>query len=1045
MFKAARWKSEKNKIKAVFKFQFQATKVHHKGWEELMVSLFPVDAGKPTAKSEKVAVVDGSCNWAIPIYETVRLIQDSKTGKINDKTYQFVLSATGSVKSGVVGEIGINLADYAETFKPFSVSLPLKAPNAETVFHVTVQRIQGEDEGRASDEDGDKTMKQQLRTLRRKLGDSAIAETKALAKIAKDIKPTQEVSDFNNQAKTKFPSSRVMTVQVKSNGNLRKSYSLDTISASGSDSSSERYTPKENGAKNNITQQEYGSLLSPISSTDTPRDPVAPGNDWSIISAPYGSIDESSSSSGEALLREGSQESDNIVEKLNNDIIVLTRQLEVSNLELQTLRKQVVKESRRGQDFVRELQSMKEERDELEKECVELKASIKRAADQEHDSAKLQFGGTNKWSLLEETKQELNHEKSLNADLRLQLKKTHESNAELILVVRDLEELVQRKNREIPSCCCSRTSIKPDIMKDMEEMKFKIRLPQLHNAECQQNLLETSTYEEDEQYALEVLVNQSTDVELLNSPDHKIAHLTTELELYKKEREETEMQMEQLALDYEILKQENHNISKKLEQIQLREQLRMQFDCSAHFASISELEAQVECLENEIERLTVVFEADLEIISRDKIEQEKRAIQSEEALRKTRLYNSNTAEQLQEDFKRLTAQMSSAFHMNEKLVMQTLKESNELQLQKCHLEEMLEKANKELDLVRHQHHIKSQQLLSLIDFKTKEVDNLVLELKEKRKELENQSMVTEARQRASLEQIAQLTSEIEKLLGKSDHFAEQIKLKENLIKEMDQLKASMTESNMLLQACRKDKSMLEEELSFLKVEAKKSLKELSDLRQLKIENDATIRNLNAELVMHRAQYDGLKHSLFENEQEKENLRKQVGLLSGNAQKEAGIIAIIEKKSKDHNAKLLNPEVLIKSSSRSKISSHKKTLLPENGRSNGDYVRNHIMEDKKKVKDLNSIGTALIISNTVDSPEIQEERSILCSCEQTQQNTTKVLVEVAELKEQNQMMETELKEMQERYSEMSLKFAEVEGERQKLVIKIRSLKNSLKIV
>jgi hypothetical protein len=29
------------------------------------------------------------------------------------------------------------------------------------------------------------------------------------------------------------------------------------------------------------------------------------------------------------------------------------------------------------------------------------------------------------------------------------------------------------------------------------------------------------------------------------------------------------------------------------------------------------------------------------------------------------------------------------------------------------------------------------------------------------------------------------------------------------------------------------------------------------------------------------------------------------------------------------------------------------------------------------------------------------------------------------------METELKELQERYSEMSLKFAEVEGERQKL--------------
>lgn len=67
--------------------------VRQQGWEELVVSLFPPDAGKPTARSENVAVVGGSCNWAIPIYETVRLIQDSKTGKFNEKIYHFVLSA----------------------------------------------------------------------------------------------------------------------------------------------------------------------------------------------------------------------------------------------------------------------------------------------------------------------------------------------------------------------------------------------------------------------------------------------------------------------------------------------------------------------------------------------------------------------------------------------------------------------------------------------------------------------------------------------------------------------------------------------------------------------------------------------------------------------------------------------------------------------------------------------------------------------------------------------------------------------------------------
>lgn len=41
------------------------------------------------------------------------------------------------------------------------------------------------------------------------------------------------------------------------------------------------------------------------------------------------------------------------------------------------------------------------------------------------------------------------------------------------------------------------------------------------------------------------------------------------------------------------------------------------------------------------------------------------------------------------------------------------------------------------------------------------------------------------------------------------------------------------------------------------------------------------------------------------------------------------------------------------------------------------------------------------------------------------------------------MESELKDMQERYSEISLKFAVVEGERQQLVMTVRNLKSGKK--
>lgn len=62
----------------------------------------------------------------------------------------------------------------------------------------------------------------------------------------------------------------------------------------------------------------------------------------------------------------------------------------------------------------------------------------------------------------------------------------------------------------------------------------------------------------------------------------------------------------------------------------------------------------------------------------------------------------------------------------------------------------------------------------------------------------------------------------------------------------------------------------------------------------------------------------------------------------------------------------------------------------------------------------------------------------------QGNLDELSNEMELLKERNKTMESELKDMQERYSEISLRFAEVEGERQQLVMALRNLKNAKKI-
>lgn len=57
-----------------------------------MISVVPGDVGKPTARLEKGIIREGGCRWEYPVYETVKFTEDARTGKINEKTYHFIVS-----------------------------------------------------------------------------------------------------------------------------------------------------------------------------------------------------------------------------------------------------------------------------------------------------------------------------------------------------------------------------------------------------------------------------------------------------------------------------------------------------------------------------------------------------------------------------------------------------------------------------------------------------------------------------------------------------------------------------------------------------------------------------------------------------------------------------------------------------------------------------------------------------------------------------------------------------------------------------------------
>ncbi|XWS61156.1 hypothetical protein CRYUN_Cryun07bG0101400 [Craigia yunnanensis] len=979
MFKS--WRSDKNKIKVVYQLQFQATQVPRLKKSAVTISLVPEDVRKPTLRLEKIAVQDGNCLWENPVYETVKLIREPKTGKLSEKIYHFVVS-NGSSKAGFLGEASIDFADFAAETEPITVSLPLKFANSGAILHVTIHKIEG-----AADQ--------------RYLGENEGLTTSQDGSLqSQDNYSVHE----NYQNFTEDGHLNMTTYQnAEQNGSIKASNGSTATLASCWDIGSEQL-------KKTSISQDPASFFSPRRQNSMPQrgaDAVMTkkhmhwrtNTDWTVSSTSDGSLVESGNSP-EDIPREWQEGSENSFEKLRSENAMLLRQVEVSELELQSLRKQILKEGKRTQDLSRQVISLKEERDAVKPEFERFKS--KKNKDETEIESKLEVENTSN-VLLEEIRQELNHEKDMNTNLRLQLQKTQDSNSNLILA---------------------------------------------SSSKCQTN-------EAEDQNALKEFKKEQHDANEVHMMKQTITDLNAELDFYSKHKEELEMHIEELS-------QENDNISSQLKQNQQQESIKMQNEYSESLATRNELESQVQRLEDkikqqseeysesliainelesqvkelkkEMENQTQGFEDDLNAMICAKTEQEQRAIRAEEALRKTRWKNAVTAGRLQEEFKRLSVEMATKFDENEKMAIKAVAEANELHIQKRNLEEMLQKANEELGLLKDQTEIERHNLSHHLDLKAKQIEQMSMELKDMTTRLEYAQKQEKEKQEAFSKEIQMFRTEIEKLREQRSQFTDQAKENGKQSDETKKVKTSNDKTEMLIQRWNEERDELEKKFASAKKEAEKAQKQLISTRSLKDKKEMVIANLQSEMENIRMERNDLKHSLIREEMEKEKLRKQEQTnlkdaalkISANSapEKERNLSNIIEElKSSMEQLKIchcFSADQCQKESLSSRIFSANVTKSEERGKS-----QDNMLHSKMSTAEGMSFSTGAV------------------PLESNGANIAELLSEVECLKERNKSMRRELKDMEERYSEISLKFAEVEGERQQLVMTVRNLKNGKK--
>ncbi|KAK4431496.1 hypothetical protein Salat_0911700 [Sesamum alatum] len=728
------FKRSEKKIKAVFKMQFQATQVPQLKAKSLMISLVPVDVGKPTVRLAKAPIVEGTCTWENPVYETVKLIKEIKTGRIREKFYYVVVS-TGSSKSGFLGEVSIDFADLAEATKPLNLTLPLQTSKSGAILHVAVQRMQG--------------------------GSSRYNE--------------------------------------ESEAPVDESY--DQIS-------------------DTETKDSYGSGK---------RNPKSPESD--DLSEETSLHDEQNGSLEDVESRDGLQEASNGTGRLTNQMKLLERKAELSELEVQSLRKQITKETRRGQQLSEQIVCLKEERDALEEECERLKSSST-CKNVETVSSHIDKATETLRSSLENIKQELQREKQLNKKLKLQLQKTEDSNSEFVLAMRDLSKKLDQKNTEI-----SRLSSK---------------IKALHSgSEAGAASPRTKMNQNEESKATEDLASKNGNADEAEMLKQKIENLYAEMEVHKKEKAEIRMDVERLTLDYESLEMENKDIYSKLEQNE-KEKMDMQQNYTESLAAvkqfklraasleeenkrhalqyseslnmIDELEFQVESLQKELENQALVFEEDLEAVTQAKVEQEQRAIRAEEALRKTRRNNANTAERLQEEFKQISDEMSLKIEENEKLAQKAVAEANNLRQKNDVLEELLQKAKEELQMLKDQYEILLQERPEQNEGSSEMGDRKTI-LRDESEQSKTNVEESEMFKRWKLEkedlerQLASVRKEAEKLKHENISMKSQIDQKktkeENLHLEVKKLRLKNNEVKSHLLELQLEKEGLKKEMSKL--------------------------------------------------------------------------------------------------------------------------------------------------------------------------------------------------------------------------------------
>ncbi|KAJ7557258.1 hypothetical protein O6H91_05G119200 [Diphasiastrum complanatum] len=465
--------SEKVKEKVDFRLQFHATRLPQTGWDRLVVSLIPADTGRTSSKTQKAYVRNGNCQWPDAVIESTMLSADPKSKEYEEKLYRIVVSMALS-RTGVLGEVTVNLADYVAANSPNAVALPLKNCSYGTVLHIKIQcltpiassreaetqreaGLEYADDSSEIDDDSDVLGNQQHNGSHIYLKDTDVLES-----TLRNSSDLSEVSLFsrsrgsngNNRVSvsgdSSSPTSSVgsLSDRQEQSGKIRSgSQDLNTSFSSPQKTGRSLATaPLKNQNSNKKTDQvNLSATIDGVSEEDSP---------FNTSQGPFQNTIRATNTKATAYADQGYFRTDlDAVERTIEEQCLEAKKWETHaqkcSTEVETLKQQLSEQIKQVADRSAEMSALLAERDSINAELQQLKYEKQVLEDKGNGDDSNRWEAEDSKSMVKELKEEIAFQKETNLNLNLQLRKIQDSNMELVSAVQELEESLEEQHKEM--------------------------------------------------------------------------------------------------------------------------------------------------------------------------------------------------------------------------------------------------------------------------------------------------------------------------------------------------------------------------------------------------------------------------------------------------------------------------------------------------------------------------------------------------------------------------------------------------------------------